>query len=127
MQNDGALLANGADNHMGFHHVVADAGAVDLSACGTAVANIQTVTGTGAMASALAVDTWYRMGGRIDGVDTVTFYLDGLPVSAATTLTADLADGLVPTFTLIAAGSAAVMSLDYFLVASSRLSTDAIA
>ena len=124
MDASGALLANGADNHVGWHHTIADAGIPDLSEAGTALANqadvTQLVGTTGAAGNLLQDGTYYRFGIRIEGTSTIQFFIDGRPVSARTTMGTVLADGLVPTFTMIANGSAINMDVDYVLVARTR-------
>jgi len=122
MSAAGALLANGADNHAGFHHVVADDATFDLSMCGNALASIQpSVTGTGTAAAALTDGQFYRFGIRVENASWVRFYIDDIPVSAWTELTADMDVAMTPTFCFIAEGVALTMDIDYVLAAQTRV------
>jgi hypothetical protein len=122
----GTIAANGADNHIGFHHLIADAGIADLSYAGTAVANQGDATALGVAAAALSDDTWYRFGVRLEGTTDVQFFIDGIAVSAVTTSGTAFADGLVPTFGFISNGNAVTMNIDYFIMAATRLAADAV-
>ena len=121
MGADGALTANGGDNHAGFHHQVADDTSFNLSVAGTALANTQNPTGLGTAAGALTDDQYYRFGFRINGVGLIRFYIDDVPVSEWTSLTADFAEPLTPTFCMIAEGAALTMDVDYVLASQTRV------
>lgn len=122
----GALAANGADNCIGFHHTIADAGVPILTACGTALANIQTsraaggITPLGPATSALADDTHYRLGLRIQGTGLVRFYIDDIPASDWVTLTAALAEPMTITYCMISNASAINFDVDYAIVTATR-------
>jgi hypothetical protein len=121
----GTLAANGADNHIGFHHLLADAGIPDLSYAGTAVANIADATRVGKITAALSDATWYRFGVRLEGTTRMQWFLDGKACSPVTISGTAFADGLVPTFGFISNGSAVTMNIDYFVMAATRLAADA--
>lgn len=121
MSNAGALLANGGDNHVGFHHVLADAGVPAYSYCGVAVANVaRTAFTAGSEASATVSDATYtQLGLKIIGTSTVEFWVDGV-IRHRQTIANALAEPLTPTFCLIADGDAETMDVDYLLVAQTR-------
>jgi len=126
MEAAGTLAANGADNCIGFHSLIADVGIPRLTACGTALANIQTsrtaggITAIGAATAALTNSTQYRLGFRIEGTDRVRFYMDGSPVSDWVTLTAAFAEPMTITYCMVANGNAIDFEIDYAIVAATR-------
>jgi hypothetical protein len=124
----GALAANGADNHAGFHHLVADAGVPTLSSAGTALANVDsTQLGAGTnqaghtLSGTMADATQHKLGVRIEGTSGVEFYLDDALVHTRTSSTIfDVTAPMTPTFCLIGGLASADMTVDYCLVAQSR-------
>jgi len=126
LSNAGALLANGADNHIGFHHLVADAGVPTLSSAGVAVANVQSTqlgSGTdhnGSTISATVSDaTFHKYGIRLVGVDEIEFYFDDKLVHVRTS-DDDFAEPMAITFANIANGTEQAMDIDYVFASSTR-------
>ena len=122
----GALLANGADNHVGFHHLVADAGVPTLSSAGVALANVQStqlgagLNYSGNTVSATVSDaTYHKYGIRVVGTTSIEFYLDDKLVHVRTSDNA-FAEPMTPTFGNIANGTEQAMDIDYVLVTTTR-------
>lgn len=122
----GALLANGADNHVGFHHLIADSGVPTLSSSGTALANVDsTQLGSGinrfgsTVSFTIADTTFHKYGIRIVGTAGIEFYIDDILVHVRTSGTV-FDTAMTPTFCMIANGSAVDMDIDYVMVATTR-------
>lgn len=60
-----AQTVTASDNHIGFHQISTDAGALRFTTAGTAIANL--VTDTSILGTALADDGWIEVACRIDG------------------------------------------------------------
>jgi hypothetical protein len=123
----GAILANGADNHIGFHHIVANAGVPVLSSAGVAFANVQpTSLGSGVdyLGNTISVDaiadaTTYKFGFRLVGTTAIEFYLDDELVHVRTSDDA-FAEPMTPTICLIGGAADSDMTVDYIMTTQTR-------
>jgi hypothetical protein len=126
LSNAGAILANGGDNHIGFHHIVADAGVPTLSSAGVAVANVQsTQLGSGVdhngstVSFTLSDATFHKYAIRLVGLDLIEFYIDDKLVHVRTS-DDDFAEPMAITFANVANGTEQAMDIDYVFASSTR-------
>jgi hypothetical protein len=126
LHTDGTILTIWSNNHIGFHHLVSDAGAVGMSVNGADGTVQRTQLGSGVDHSGNTIahailedDTWYKFGIRMESGQKVEFYINDKLVHVVT-ITARQADTLAPTLGLIADGSASTMNVDYAAVVCNR-------
>lgn len=133
----GLLATTGADNFVGFHHVVhansqggltgPDGNAVRYAAAGGGVANYQAVLSTSTSATvpqALPADSavdnvFFEFGVRIRGTTFAEFYINRT-LRHRMTLTNALAAKLVPSWGFIDNGAAVTSQIDYFWAMQTR-------
>ena len=126
IHTDGTLLANGADNFVGFHSLDT-ATTINMSSAGIALANRQdTVLGAGVnytgqtltvtQPADLALNTY---GCRINGTTSIEFYYNGALVHVRTSDDA-FAEIMVPSFGNVAGGAEQRMEIDYCIYAATR-------
>lgn len=125
MQTTGVLLTTGADNHVGFHHLLADGNDVRLSSAGAAVANTQVTLLSAAqaprpvLANAAVDGVMNTFGIKVTGTQDAEFYLNGM-LRHRRRMANALAASLTPTFTIIANATLINMEIDYFWTSSTR-------
>jgi len=125
MDATGVLLTTGGDNHVGFHHLLADGNDVRLSSAGAGVANTQATLLSAAQVpravpNDAAVDgVMFEYGIRIVGTQDVEFYINRT-LRHRRRMANALASTLLPTFTLIANAAAITYDIDYYWVSQTR-------
>lgn len=118
----GALI--GADGSLGslmkvgFHHTIADAGLIQAhhdvdGSSGVDVGDMNSVVFTN--------DEYHRLGFRLEGLDFIEFYLDGVRVHRTQLATAITPEGIAEAFGNIGSGAATdTLHIDYILTAQTR-------
>jgi len=125
MGTDGTLGADGTNNMVGFHHLVADAGVPSLTMNGAAgtIQNTELSAGVDRLGNTvtktISDDTFHTFGIRIEGTQSVEYYIDDILVHIGT-ITAAVDTAMTPTFAMMGGAAAAEMLIDYVLVTQTR-------
>jgi hypothetical protein len=128
MLADGTLAANGGDNHVGFHHLLADGEDLRMTSAGNALANTEVTllsAGNAQPQTRVAADNdgqFVELGFKIRGLNQLEFYVDGV-LRHRRQMSNNLDTVMTPTFTMIANGGLILLHIDYLWAFQSR-STD---